>query len=102
MPQWDRDRSAMSYSDERWQAQCAPDAVPLLRRYDHHTVWISGRLALLLTYQWDLEPAISPTVTRTAIVSFTYPAGHPHAPAEVQALVDGLSFVAVTDRDRAS
>jgi hypothetical protein len=101
MPQWDRNRSVPSYPDERWQAESAPDTAPLLRRYDHHTVWISGRRALLLTSHWDLEPA-NPPVARRVTVSFTYAAGHPPAPAAVQALVDELNFTRVGDPDPAS
>jgi hypothetical protein len=102
MAQWDRDRLAKLYADERWQAKCPPDAVPLLRRCDHHTVWIAGRVALLLTYQWDHEAAAQAILARTVTVSFTYPAGHPPAPAEVQAVVDQLTFAPVSDGDRAS
>jgi hypothetical protein len=99
MAQWNRDHLAKSYPDERWQAKCPPDAVPLLRQYDHHTVWITRRLALLLTY---LDPAAQSNVAHTVTVSFTYPAGHPQAPAEVQAVVDQLTFAPVSDGDRAS
>ena len=95
MPQWDRDRIANSYPDERWQADCPPEAVILLRRYDHHVVWIAGRKALLLTYQWDLDSAERPRAARNVTVSFTYAAGHPQAPVEVQAVLDQLTFAPV-------
>lgn len=94
MPQWFRDRSGdrERYPDERWQAACPLGLVPLLLRYDHHVVHIHGRPALLLTYSWGLEEPSTTSDSRTLEVSFTYPAGDPRAPRDVQSAVDQLSF----------
>ncbi len=99
MPQWNRDRSPGSYPDERWQSICPAEAVILLLRYDHHTVWIQGRQALLLTYPWAAEERADSNTARPFEVSFTYAAGHPSAPREVQAVVDRLVFAPVANRD---
>lgn len=97
MPQWSRDRSSASakYPDERWQADCPADSVALLLRYDHHTVWLNGRRALLLTYVWAAE-RVGDDQPRRFDVSFTYAAGHPGAASSVQAVVDGLNFAPVS------
>ncbi len=92
MPQWNRDRRDGSYPDERARAICPANAVELLLRFDHHTVWVNGRRALLRTYPWAGEPSHDPDTGRPFEVSFTYAAGHPSAPPEVQAVVDGLAF----------
>lgn len=94
MAQWQRDRAAdaAKYPDERWRAECPRADAALLLRHDHHTVWIDGRRALLLTYRW-MEGAIDDD--REALpfeVSFTYASGHPSAPAAVQAVVDRIEF----------
>ena len=100
MPQWFRDRAAdrAKHPDERWRAQ-APRAVrPLLRRYDHHVIRIDGRPALLLTYHWaalEHDEALDSNDVLPFEVSFTYAAGHPVAPAEVQAIADSLTFAPV-------
>ena len=96
MPQWSRDRSGdrAKYPDERWTAACPPSMVALLLRYDHHVVSIHGRSALLLTYHWSNGEADASN-PRTFEVSFTYAAGHPNAPSDVQAAVDGLTFTRV-------
>jgi hypothetical protein len=93
MPQWSRDRAAnpSKYPDERARARLPREYAALLRKYDHHVVWIGGRAALLLTYQWDLEPEDDEAL-RFVEVSFTYPKGHPTAPPEVQAAIDLLEF----------
>lgn len=102
MPQWDRDRSDGTYPDDRLRAVCPADAVALLRRFDHHTVWLQGRRALLLTYRWDSRDHGAPEAARPFEVSFTYAVGHPSAPPEVQAIVDRLAFTPITHRDPAS
>lgn len=93
MPQWSRDRSAdkSKYPDQRACADAPRSVAPLLRRYDHHVVRIEGRPALLLTYVWDIEPPRDHR-SRQVLVSFTYAAGHPTAPADVQAVIDTLTF----------
>ena len=102
MPQWDRDRRDSLYPDECSFAVCPADAVELLRSYDHHTVWLQGRRALLRTYHWADEEPRDAEAGRPFQVSFTYAAGHPPAPPAVQAVVDELTFTPITDRDRAS
>jgi hypothetical protein len=93
MPQWSRNRASnrRKYPDERWGASCAAPEAPLLHRWDHHTVWIEGRRALLLTAPWA-NTAQAAVGQYAFAVSFTYAAGHPAAPVEVQRLVERLSF----------
>ena len=103
MPQWGRDRAAdcTKYPDDRRVATCPRADVPLLLRYDHHTVWLRGRLALLRTYHWA---AIVPERSGDPLpfeVSFTYAPGHPAAPPAVQAVVDRLAFGPADDGARA-
>jgi hypothetical protein len=71
---------------------CPRDNGKLLRRADHHVVWIAGRRALLLTYAWDAIPETDWPDELTCEVSFTYPQGHPIAPDAVQDIVDSLVF----------
>src|SRR5579864_5574955 len=97
MPQWSRDRAAdqAKYPDERSRALAPRAARAVLRRYDHHVVRVEGRAALLLTYHWDSieqRDALEGEEYLPFDVSFTYPTGHPSAPAEVQAIVDSLKF----------
>jgi hypothetical protein len=93
MPQWTLDRSADNpkYPDERRVGHCAAEYATLLRRFDHHTVWIGGRQALLLTAPWSTESPPDPERFRF-VVSFTYATGHPAAPAEVQDVIKGAQF----------
>lgn len=104
MPQWSRDRAidGAKYPDERWRASCPRAAAALLLRYDHHVVWIDGRRALLRTYHWAAEPLSDAAELLPFEVSFTYATGHPSAPAEVQAIVDGLAFVPPGPEDQES
>lgn len=98
MPQWSLDRKAAAkkYPDQRALAVAPVAHQRLLRRYDHHVVQIGGRPALLLTYEWDT--IVRPPNTEWPFeVSFTYAAGHPVAPAEVQSVVDSLAFVPIED-----
>ena len=97
MPQWFRDRARdrTKYPDERWTAACPPSLVALLLRYDHHVVSIGGRSALLLTYQWLSDEPANASNPRMLEVSFTYAAGHPSAPSDVQAAVDQLTFTRI-------
>lgn len=97
MPQWFRDRAADSakYPDERWRSSCPREAAPLLLRFDHHVVRINGRAALLRTYHWAADAPAAWPVTLPFEVSFTYAAGHPSAPDDVQQLIDTLHFTPV-------
>jgi hypothetical protein len=55
-------------------------------------VRIGERAALILTYHWAARPLEEQGDVLTFDVSFTYAAGHPIAPASVQAIVDRLDF----------
>ena len=94
MPQRSRDLDAprARYPDERWAATCSREVAARLLRYDHHTAWIDGRPALLLTYHWAAEPLDAQPEPLTFEVSFTYARGHSSAPSDVQALVRTLTF----------
>lgn len=95
MPQWFRDRSGdeTRYPDERAEAICPRGVAGLLLRYDHHVVRIAGRPALLRTYHWAESAPEDWPAELTVSVSFTYAAGHPAAPDEVQRVVNTLIFV---------
>jgi hypothetical protein len=101
MPQWSRNRTAdqAKYPDERARAHAPPATRSLLRRYDHHVVRVDRRQALLLTYHWDDDVEQNERLAGDLLlpveVSFTYPDGHPAAPADVQAIVDSLTFTPV-------
>ena len=100
MPQWssDRDKIAARHPDERWRALCPVDAIELLLRFDHHVVWLDGRPALLLTYAWhEIEVRSRPLPCE---VSFTFAAGHPTAPVDVQEVARSLTWQPTTARER--
>ena len=80
------------YPDERWVAACPIIDAELLLKYDHHTVWIDGRKAVLLTYPWASINMESQGETLDCVVSFTYANGHPSAPQSIQRIVDRLIF----------
>ena len=66
----------------------------LLIRFDHHTVWIGGRLALLRTYSWLCVPESEWPSPLPIRVSFTYAKGTPVGAARsagcgVEALLPG-------------
>ena len=94
MPQWssDRDAAAQRHPDERWEGSCSRAVAAMLVRYDHHTVWLHGRRALLLTYHWNAAPLATQAEPFHFTVSFTFARGHPAAPADIQALVEGLDL----------
>jgi hypothetical protein len=103
MPQWSRDRAAdqAKYPDERARSYAPQPARRLLRRFDHHVVRVLRRPALLLTYHWDIAAETEDDAGEHLLpfeVSFTYAPGHPVAPAEVQAIVDSLTFTPVSSR----
>ena len=97
MPQWStkRDAIAARHPDERWEGRCSREVAAMLVRYDHHTVWLQGRRALLLTYHWNAAPLENQSEPLQFSVSFTFASGHPPAPPEIQAVVDGLGLRAV-------
>ena len=96
VPQWSSKKidCARKYSDELWTAPCIDrELAKLLIRFDHHTVWLDGRLALLRTYSWlSIPEKVWPTPLPIS-VSFTYAKGHPAAPQDVQDAVARLCFV---------
>jgi hypothetical protein len=93
MPQWTLDRSAgnSKHPDERRGVRCAVQWTTLLQRFDHHTVWIEGRQALLLTSPWSTASQPDPESFHF-VVSFTYASGHSPAPAEVQDVMKAAQF----------
>ena len=97
MPQWslNRDAAAARHPDERWEGICSREIAAILVRYDHHTVWLQGRQALLLTYHWSTAPLADQAEPFRFTVSFTFARGHPPAPADIQAVVDGLGLRSV-------
>ena len=101
MPQWSRDRSSdtSKYPDERWVARCPRSQAPQLLRYDHHVVWVRGRPALLRTYHWAAQAVEAWPDEMPVEISFTYASGHPTAPAEIQRVVESLSFAPIESAD---
>jgi hypothetical protein len=94
MPRWslDREAAASRHPDERWSGNCSRAIAAILIRYDHHTVWLEGRQALLLTYHWNAAPLDEQIEPLQFTVSFTFARGHPAAPPDVQSLVAGLGL----------
>lgn len=71
-------------------AICTPEQAAQLVNYDHHRVTISGRVGVLLTYEWmPIEEHAGPFVLT---VVFHHAEGHPPAPVEIQAVVNDLKF----------
>ena len=71
-------------------AICSRQQAEKLLDYDHHVVQVNGRAGVMLTYEWlPMEEHTGPFVLT---VVFHYAEKHPPAPAQIQALVDGLSF----------
>lgn len=82
----------LAHSGAEWLvADCVAADVARLREMDHHVVVVDGRAAVLLTYHlWAEEPAERARV----FALFRYTERHPQAPADVQKIVDRLSFSA--------
>lgn len=71
-------------------AICTPAQARQLVDYDHHVVAVNGHPGVMLTYEWlPLEQHSGPFVLT---VVFQHVDKHPPAPAEIQAIVDGLPF----------
>ena len=71
-------------------AICTREQAEQLVNYDHHVVRVNGRDGVLLTFNWmPLEEHTGPFVLT---VVFHHAEKHPRAPAEIQSLVDGLTF----------
>jgi hypothetical protein len=61
--------------------------------YDHHRVWVGGKLGVMLTYHWlPLDEATEPLALTVVFPPVSVANAHPAAPEEVQALVDRLAF----------
>ena len=71
-------------------AVCTRAQAEQLVNYDHHVVSVNGRPGVMLTYEWmPLEEHTGPLVLTLV---FHHSGKHPQAPAEIQAVVDELSF----------
>jgi hypothetical protein len=71
-------------------AVCTRTQAEQLVGYDHHVVEVSGRPGVLLTYEWmPLDEHAEPFLLT---VVFHHTEKHPHAPREIQSLVDTLQF----------
>jgi hypothetical protein len=71
-------------------AICSREQAAQLAQYDRHRVSVLGQAAVLLTQEWlPLEEHVGPYVLT---VVFHHAETHPSAPAEIQAVVDGLKF----------
>jgi len=71
-------------------AICTREQAEVLVKYDHHTVRVSSRLGVMLTYEWiPIEEHTGPFVLT---VVFHYAEKHPPAPEAIQSIVDKLRF----------
>jgi hypothetical protein len=71
-------------------AICSRQQAEKLVNYDQHVVQVNGRAGVMLTYEWlPMEEHTGPFILT---VVFHYAEKHPSAPAEIKAVVDGLSF----------
>lgn len=80
------------HPDERVRARCSRAVATRLMSYDHHVVWVDGRPAVLITYpllEVELSQLPEPIWCEA---SLTHAAGHPTAPAEIQAIARALSW----------
>lgn len=77
-------------SPDQAVAICTREQAAQLAQYDHHVVEINGHAGVMLTSEWmPLEKHTGPFVLT---VVFRHTGGHPPAPAEIQALVNGIRF----------
>lgn len=71
-------------------AICSREQAAQLANYDHHCVSVSGKVGVLLTYEWmPIEEHAGPFLLT---IVFHHAEAHPPAPAEIQAIVDRLKF----------
>jgi hypothetical protein len=61
-----------------------------IRELDHHVVVVNGQRCVLLTYHLCAEPP--PDVPRVYVL-FQYADRHPHAPEDVQRMIQEIPFV---------
>lgn len=98
----ERGSAPRRHPDERWRALCPPELAEQFLRYDHHIIWLEGRPAVLMTYPWhEIEP-FPPSQALPIDVSFTFTAGHPPAPLELQALAQTFAWTPVAHPPAAS
>ncbi len=71
-------------------AICTREQAEQLVSYDNHVVDVSGRPGVMLTSEW--MPVQEHTGPFVLTVVFHHADNHPSAPAEIQSVVDGLSF----------
>lgn len=71
-------------------AICTREQAEQLVNYDHHVVKVNGRSGVMLTNEW--MPVEEHQGLFLLTVVFHHITGHPTAPEEIQALVNGLSF----------
>jgi hypothetical protein len=71
-------------------AICTREQAEQLVDFDHHTIRINGLTGVMLTYEWMPLEEHAPLFLLTVV--FRYADRHPVAPAEIQSLLDGLSF----------
>ena len=71
-------------------AICTREQAAELVQYDHHSVLVERRAAVLLTYEWlPIEQHTGPFVLT---VVFHHAEKHPLAPEKIQTIVDVLRF----------
>ena len=71
-------------------AICTREQAAELVQYDHHSVLVERRAAVMLTYEWlPIEQHTGPFVLT---VVFHHAEKHPPAPEKIQIIVDALRF----------
>jgi hypothetical protein len=71
-------------------AICTREQAQQLVNYDHHVLEVSGRLGVMLTYDWmPIREHAGPFILT---VVFHHAEKHPRAPQEIQSIVDELTF----------
>ena len=77
-------------SSDQAVAICSREQAAQLAEYDEHCVQVMGQTGVLLTHVWlPLDAHVGPFVLT---VVFHQVEQHPSAPAQIQAVVDRLSF----------
>jgi hypothetical protein len=71
-------------------ALCTREQAEKLVDYDHHVVQVNGRAGVMLTHEW--MPLEEHTGSFILTVVFHSTDQHPHVPAEIQAIVNAISF----------
>lgn len=71
-------------------AICTREQAEQIADFDHHTVRIRGLTGVILTSGWKPLEKHAPPFLLTVV--FRHTEKYPHAPAEIQTLVDKLHF----------